>query len=57
MRHLKRVSNLPAPAQTSGLCEDITTEGQAKFCFVLSFLEGFLLPVIEMKGDTTTPQE
>lgn len=57
MRHLKRVSNLPAPAQTSGLCEDITTEGQAKFCFVLSFLEGFLLPVMELKAGVTSGQD
>ena len=59
MRHLKRVSKLPQPAQNgdpSGtICDNLGSDTQAKFCFVSTFLETFLLPVIQLKDNTQDP--
>ena len=55
MRHLKRVSKLPQPAQNAGICENLGSDTQAKFCFVSTFLETFLLPVIQLKDNTQDP--
>lgn len=48
MRHLNRVS-IPLRAQTSpgqGLCTNVTSELQARFCFVLAFLTDVFVPLV-----------
>ncbi len=45
MKHTRMIGNLPQPAE--GLCDNITTTTQARYCFVLSFLTDFVVPLIQ----------
>jgi hypothetical protein len=59
MKHCRQISKNPGLAQV-GICTDIVGNSQAVLCFMLEFLTGFLLPVIEIKGpeqrgDNTIP--
>lgn len=45
MRHVHPVGNIPQCAE--GLCDNITTVTQARYCFVLSFLTDFIVPLVQ----------
>lgn len=47
MKHIRRMGRLPRPAQTDGLCTDITSDLQARFCFVLSFFSQVFVPLVQ----------
>ena len=51
MRHTKSITRIPVCAQTTptptGLCTNITDSLQARFCFILSFLTGVFVPLIQ----------
>lgn len=47
MKHLHKLSAVPARAQTEGLCTDITGDLQARYCFVLSFFSDVFVPIIQ----------
>jgi hypothetical protein len=62
MKHIKILGSLPQLAQSDGLCTNISSDLQARFCFVLSFFSQVLVPLVQplvgMKagasvGDTT----
>ena len=46
MKHIYRLSNIPAPAQ-EGLCTNITSNLQARYCFVLSFFADVFVPLVQ----------
>jgi hypothetical protein len=55
MRHLGRISALPARAQTEGdngaaICNDINNDFQAQLCFFTELLINFFLPVFTLKA-------
>lgn len=59
MRHVRRISTAPVKAQSEGVCEAIESDFQARLCFSIQFLTGFLLPVLQLKdgeepAETTT---
>jgi len=45
MRHTHPVGTIPQYAE--GLCDNITTVTQARYCFVLSFLTDFVVPLVQ----------
>lgn len=45
MRHIHPVGAIPQYAE--GLCDNITTVTQARYCFVLSFLTDFVVPLVQ----------
>ncbi|OQC02370.1 MAG: hypothetical protein BWX80_03137 [Candidatus Hydrogenedentes bacterium ADurb.Bin101] len=47
MKHMKPLGTLPQYAQGEGLCDNITTTTQARYCFVLSFLTDFVVPLVQ----------
>ncbi len=46
MRHMRKISRIPAAADSQGLCTDVNSELQARFCFVLAFLTDVLVPLM-----------
>lgn len=48
MKHLCRISNVPARAQSDGMCTNIENSTQARVCFVLSLLTDFFFPIIQL---------
>lgn len=44
MTHIKRISR---PAIAASMCDNISSDFQARLCFVLEFLTGFIFPIIE----------
>ena len=57
MRHVRTISLRPVQAQT-GICEGIESDFQARLCFLLQFLTGFLLPFMQLKsGDPNGNEE
>ncbi len=49
MNHFKPISKVPSKAQS--ICNDISSDFQAKLCFALEYLTLFALPVLDMKAD------
>lgn len=47
MNHLYRISKIPARAQSDGLCTSITSELQARYCFVLAFFSDVFVPLVQ----------
>ncbi len=47
MKHLNTVGKIPRYAQGEGLCDNITTTTQARYCFVLMFLTDFVVPLVQ----------
>lgn len=47
MKHISRLSDIPAPAQGEGLCTNITSDLQARYCFVLAFFADVFVPIIQ----------
>lgn len=47
MKHIKIVGRLPQRAQGDGLCTNITSDLQARFCFVLSFFSQVFVPLVQ----------
>lgn len=58
MRHLHTVSRIPSPAQTTpGVCNNVSSDFQARLCFLYQLLVNFFLPLAEVKNpgeDDTT---
>jgi hypothetical protein len=64
MRHTKNITRIPARAQgtgatpAAGLCTNIVSDTQARFCFVLAFLTDVFVPLIQpfvsLKTTTTS---
>lgn len=46
MRHMKKITRIPAVADSQGLCTDVNSDLQARFCFVLVFLTDVLVPLM-----------
>lgn len=46
MKHIQSISVIPKRAQGEGLCDNITTDLQARYCFVLAFFSQVLVPLI-----------
>ncbi|MBW7863455.1 MAG: hypothetical protein GX580_11565 [Candidatus Hydrogenedens sp.] len=46
MRHMKKITRIPAVADSQGLCTEVNSELQARFCFVLAFLTDVLVPLM-----------
>ena len=47
MKHIQKISDIPACAQTEGLCTNITSDLQARYCFVLAFFSDVFVPLIQ----------
>lgn len=47
MKHIHKISDIPVRAQTSNLCSDITSDLQARYCFVLAFFSDVFVPIIQ----------
>ena len=47
MKHICRISAVPARAQTEGLCTNITGDLQARYCFVLAFFSDVFIPLVQ----------
>ncbi len=47
MNHICRISKIPARAQSDGLCTNITSELQARYCFVLAFFSDVFVPLVQ----------
>ena len=45
MKHIRTIGRIPRLAE--GLCDNITTVTQARYCFVLSFLTDFIVPIVQ----------
>lgn len=57
MKHLARISRMPARAQTSeGLCTEIDTDFQGRLCFLVTLLTEFLLPLAVVKNGGSNPE-
>ncbi|HNY87022.1 MAG TPA: hypothetical protein PKN23_11015 [Candidatus Hydrogenedentes bacterium] len=46
MQHTRTVTRIPAQAQSQGLCDNVTGDLQARFCFVLAFLTDVFVPLV-----------
>ena len=46
MRHARKITRIPAQAQSQGLCDNVTGDLQARFCFVLAFLTDVFVPLV-----------
>jgi len=46
MRHTTKITRIPAQAQSQGLCDNVTGDLQARFCFVLAFLTDVFVPLV-----------
>ncbi len=44
MAHMKSITR---PVMAASMCDDIRSDFQARLCFVLEFLTGFIFPIIE----------
>ena len=51
MRHMKKITRIPAVADSQGLCTEVNSELQARFCFVLAFLTDVLERIHAVVGD------
>lgn len=47
MKHIRGISAIPARAQGEGLCDNITSDLQARYCFVLAFFSQVFVPLIQ----------
>jgi len=47
MKHIHKISDIPAYAQTEGLCTNVTSDLQARYCFVLAFFSDVFVPIIQ----------
>ena len=47
MKHIRAMSSIPARAQSEGLCDNITSDLQARYCFVLAFFAQVFVPLIQ----------
>ncbi len=47
MKHIRKLSAIPARAQGEGLCTNITGDLQARYCFVLAFFSNVFVPLIQ----------
>lgn len=60
MKHVRMLGRTPLQAQTEGLCTNIVSDLQARYCFVLSFFSSVFVPIIQpfitLKTDTA-PEE
>ena len=46
MRHARKITRIPAQAQSQGLCDNVTGDLQARFCFVLAFMTDVFVPLV-----------
>lgn len=46
MKHICRLSSIPALAQ-EGLCTNVVSDLQARYCFVLAFFADVFVPLIQ----------
>ncbi|MFA7693191.1 MAG: hypothetical protein GX117_09990 [Candidatus Hydrogenedentes bacterium] len=44
MKHIRTIGKTPQYAE--GLCDNIVSVTQARYCFVLSFLTDFIVPLV-----------
>ncbi len=60
MRHLQAISRVPRSASTGpNVCTGVSSDFQARLCFLFQLLVDFFLPLAELKApddgtDTTT---
>lgn len=57
MRHLTAISRVPKAAQSVNVCSNVSSDFQARLCFLFQILTQFFLPLAEIKApseDTTT---
>jgi len=55
MRHVSAISRMPAPASTTpGVCNSVTSDFQARLCFLFQLLVQFFLPLAQLKKPATT---
>jgi hypothetical protein len=54
MKHVRTLSQTPAPAQTS-LCNAIDNDFQAWLCFALTVLSDIFLPLVQLKQPEDPP--
>lgn len=54
MRHLRTVTRVPSPASTPGVCTNVSSDFQARLCFLFQLLVNFFLPLAEIKNPTDT---
>jgi len=52
MKHIRAMGRLPQHAQGEGLCDNITTTTQARYCFV-PLVQPFILWKTTQDGDET----
>lgn len=46
MQHMRKITRTPARAQSQGLCDNVTGDLQARFCFVLAFMTDVFVPLV-----------
>lgn len=54
MRHLNSLTRLPRPASTPNVCTNVSSDFQARLCFLFELLVNFFLPLAEVKTPTDT---
>jgi len=47
MKHIRVCGAIPAYAQGEGLCDNITGDLQARYCFVLAFFSQVFVPLVQ----------
>ncbi len=53
MRHLHTLTRVPSPASTTpNVCTNVSSDFQARLCFLFQLLVSFFLPLAEIKNPT-----